>query len=125
MNKKEVLDELKKSINSGDLTKEEILGELSIHGKFDQSNTKDGFQITKVLYILGGIVVVAGIILLISQVWGQLGSFGKVGITFGVGVCFNILSLFLINSIELRKLFLQSSIFFGLLEAKQSIFHYF
>lgn len=97
MNKKELLNQLQKSINSGDVTKEEIINELSIHSKFDQSNTKDGFQITKVLYILGGIVVVVGIILLISQVWGQLGSFGRVGITFGVGVCFNILSLFLLK----------------------------
>lgn len=102
MNKNELLEELLTKVNSGELTKDEVTNKLSLSKSVQSSHLStekehEKFQVTKVLYILGASVVIVGVILLIGQIWNEIGSFGRVGVTFGLGALFNILGLFLMG----------------------------
>lgn len=102
MNKNELLEELLTKVNSGELSKDEISNKLSLSKSVQSSDVltekeHQKFQVTKVLYILGASVVIVGVMLLIGQIWNEIGSFGRVGVTFGLGALFNILGLFLMR----------------------------
>lgn len=44
------------------------------------------FSLTKLLYIIGGVVATLGIIFFIGQIWEDIGSLGRIMVTFGLGV---------------------------------------
>lgn len=56
----------------------------------DESVSKNSkhFDATKMLYFLGSAVVVIGIVLFVAQVWDDIGAFGRISVTLGLGILF-------------------------------------
>ncbi len=88
MNKQYLLKELRNELAKGTITEEEIL--LNLHIEKDASTKSSGitsyFTGAKMLYIIGGVIVVTGIITLISQMWDALNSPLRILITLGLGL---------------------------------------
>jgi hypothetical protein len=98
MEKKEFLKQISEKLNSGEITKEEIFQELNIEQATEKpaqeiksektNNFKNNFSPTKMLYILGTVVVIIGIIIFVEQIWGDIGTFSRIFITLGIGLIF-------------------------------------
>jgi len=93
MNKEELLQEISIKLNAGEITPEEITTRLNLITAYQPSvaipeNPKKNtpFSITKILYVLGVAIVVIGIIIFVSQIWEDIGSFGRIVVTLGLGI---------------------------------------
>ncbi len=91
MNKEELLQELSEKISAGEINREEVDGWLNLTSAQiveDEENTSklSHFSVTKMLYVLGAAIVVIGIIIFVAQIWDDLGSFGRILITLGLGL---------------------------------------
>ena len=91
MNKEELLQELSVKISNGELSREEVLSRLSFAPAIRQEN--DGgtkgfshFSVTKMLYVLGAAIVIIGIVIFVAQIWDDIGSFGRIAVTLGLGL---------------------------------------
>lgn len=64
--------------------------EDGVREQSSQSNKADSWtslmSIKKILYVLGGLVLMIGIVFYIAEIWMYLGSFGQIMVTFGVGI---------------------------------------
>jgi len=92
MNKEELLQELSAKISVGEISREEVAGWLNLTSvPTTQKEDEEGasklshFSVTKMLYVLGVAIVVIGIIIFIAQIWNDIGSFGRISITLGLG----------------------------------------
>ena len=85
MNKEELLQELSAKISAGEVSREEVASRLAIAPAARQSRFSH-FSVTKILYILGAAIVIVGIIIFVGQIWDDLGSFGRIVITLGLGL---------------------------------------
>lgn len=92
-----LLQELSEKVKTGEIRREEVINLFPpLYVELKEEEEKSGarragsFSITKLLYVLGAVVVVVGIIALVAQVWEDLGSFGRVAITLGLGFLFAI-----------------------------------
>lgn len=104
MNKEELLNELSLKVNSGEVSREEVLSSLggdsviqSEH-KVGKSNLINLFSITKMLYALGAIIATVGVIFFVFQIWEDLGSFGRIIITLGLGLLMTVIGSVLLKS---------------------------
>jgi hypothetical protein len=91
MNSEELLQTLKQKVESGEMTREQIMTQLNFDAKVSaatQANTGWQWSFSKILYFLGGLVVLAGVLFLVGQIWEDLGSFGRIFITLGLGLMF-------------------------------------
>lgn len=94
MNNDELIQEMARRIESGELSREVVLTQLqpqaNVNGVLSQSDVKNGFHmsLSKVLYFFGGLVVLAGIIFLFGQIWEDIGSFGRIFVTLILGLVF-------------------------------------
>lgn len=93
MNKEELLHELSMKLSSGEISPEEIVTSFNLIPTSQQSiSTPENpkkftpFSITKMLYVLGAAIVVVGIIIFVSQIWYDIGSFGRILVTLGLGM---------------------------------------
>ncbi len=90
MNKEQLLQELKNSLAQGTVTQQEITKALhmtsSVVSSVNASNSSHVTTGSKILYALGGLIVVVGIVTLFSQIWSDTGSLFRVLITLGLGV---------------------------------------
>jgi len=93
MNKEELLHELSMKLSSGEISPEEIVTSFNLIPTSQQSiatpeNPKKftPFSITKMLYVLGAAIVVVGVIIFVSQIWYDIGSFGRIVVTLGFGM---------------------------------------
>jgi len=93
MNKEELLQEISIKLNAGEITPEEIITHFNLITTSQQrvstpENPKKNtpFSITKILYVLGVAIVVIGIIIFVSQIWEDIGSFGRIVVTLGLGI---------------------------------------
>src|SRR3989338_7950285 len=103
MNKEELLQELEKGINAGEISREELISRLSLTpsaGREISATPKDSthFSMTKMLYVLGAAIVVIGIIIFVYQVWDDLGSLGRISVTLGLGLLFTVIGSVLLKS---------------------------
>jgi len=83
MNKEQVLQLLGRSLESGLITKNDlanILEPVSVPVKQDTSS-----KIVNVLYTIGGIVAVVGVLVLLSENWYEIGALGRILSTLGIG----------------------------------------
>lgn len=91
MNKEELLQELSTKISTGEINHEEILSRFGFTDaiqnevRSEDLKTSTHFSVTKMLYILGAVIVVTGIIFFVSQIWENVGSFGRITVTLGLG----------------------------------------
>jgi len=91
MNKEELLQELSTKISTGEIRREEVAGLFGISQVEQQQESGEDakksshFSMTKMLYVLGAAIVVIGIVIFATQVWNDIGFFGRVSITLGSG----------------------------------------
>jgi len=92
MNKEELLQELSSKISAGEISPEEITTRFNLIPTSqrtdapEKANKFTSFSITKMLYVLGAAIVVVGIIIFVSQIWEDIGSFGRIVVTLGLGM---------------------------------------
>ena len=97
MNKEELLRELSSKLNMGEINRTEVMHRLDLAPRTEERVEKvqevkevtkktSHFSITKMLYILGAAIVVIGIIIFIAQIWEDIGAFGRITVTLGLGL---------------------------------------
>jgi len=90
MNKEELFQELSNKINTGEVSREELASRLNLVQNTPAQNGANRenlshFSVTKMLYVLGAAIVGIGIIIFVYQVWNDIGSFGHILVTLGLG----------------------------------------
>lgn len=93
MDKEKLLEELSIKIKTGELDYKEVVERLNVFPqKVDAGlgavKKSLHFSVTKMLYVLGVAIVVVGLIIFIGQIWGDIGSFGRIFVTLGLGLFF-------------------------------------
>ena len=91
MNKEELLQELSAKISRGEIRREEVLSKLNLAPTTQQMSNEgtkrfSHFPVTKILYVLGATIVIIGIIIFVTQTWDDIGSFGRIMVTLGLGL---------------------------------------
>lgn len=91
MIKEELLQELSTKVSAGEISREEVMSQLN----FEPATQREGeestkkishFSITKMLYVLGAVIVIIGIVFFVAQVWDDIGSFGRITVTLILGL---------------------------------------
>ncbi len=102
MTKEELLQELSSKISTGEINRNEIadrFGLTSVVTNISTATTKtktaSSFSLTKLLYVLGAIIAVVGMVLFAYRVWDDIGSIGRISITLGLGLLITIIGIFL------------------------------
>ena len=91
MNTDELLQELSRKITTGEIRKEEIMRRIGISPDVRQEHEynsvpeKAHLSLTKILYMLGASIAILGIIFFVAQIWNDLGSWGRILVTLGLG----------------------------------------
>ncbi len=93
MTKDELLAELSLKVSTGELSQSEVLGRLNLSTitattPGTETLPAKHFSATKMLYVIGVIIVVIGVLFFVSQIWDALGSPGRILITLGLGFLF-------------------------------------
>jgi hypothetical protein len=91
MDREELLKELSEKIDKGELSRDEVVSRLHLgpaiqpHGN---ELTKRAFQfsLAKMLYVLGTIIVIIGIVAFVTQIWEDIGSSARIAVTLGLGI---------------------------------------
>lgn len=92
MNKEELLQELSTKISTGEISREELINHFNFAPAIqkeviaENSKISTPFSVTKMLYVLGAAIVVIGIVIFVSQIWYDVGSFGRISVTLGLGL---------------------------------------
>lgn len=93
MNKEELLQELSAKLSTGEISREEITGRLGLTQPIQLKPESDEetkkffhFSVTKMLYVLGAAIVIIGIVIFVAQIWDDIGSFGRIAVTLGLGL---------------------------------------
>jgi hypothetical protein len=107
LSNKELLNEISIRLKNNEITNSEILDAINYTNNSDNKtvniNTKKvpNFSVSRLLNIIGAFVVSIGIVIFIGQIWPDLGSFGKIFVTLGLGMLFSGLgSMLLIQKPE-------------------------
>ncbi len=100
MKKEELLQELSTKITTGEISREEIMHRLAPTAPKGSSS----FPVTKMLYVLGAAIVIVGIIIFFHQVWDDMGSFGRIAVTLGLGLLITALGSWLLQDKPEEKL---------------------
>jgi hypothetical protein len=104
MNKEELLQELSTKISTGEISREEMINRFSLAPETQrvvgEENAKSStpFSVTKMLYVLGGVIVVIGIVIFVSQIWDDIGSFARILVTLGLGFLITAIGSMLLKS---------------------------
>lgn len=92
MNKEELLQALAEKINTGEISRHEVSHRLNLDTPRAPHRSEEGtkgashFSVTKMLYVLGAAIVIIGIVIFVAQVWDDMGSFGRIAVTLGLGL---------------------------------------
>lgn len=91
MNKKELLQELFAKVSVGEISREEVMGRLNFAPTTERESEEGAkkfshFSVTNMLYVLGAAIVIIGIVFFTAQIWGDIGSFGRISVTLGLGL---------------------------------------
>ncbi len=92
MDNKELLQEVLARLERGEIQKSEIQEILNLIAPSENIRLKDqkagwrNLDLTKVLYIIGAAIVLLGIVFFVGQLWDDMGSFGRIFVTFILGV---------------------------------------
>ncbi len=99
MNKEEVLKSVKELADKNMISKKEL---NEVFSSVDQNKKKN--SIIEVLYYLGGLIVVFGIIILITKNWYKLNSVIKILSTLGSGIVVYLVAVFFRQYKKLKKI---------------------
>lgn len=91
MNKEELLQELSAKISAGEISREEVMSLLNFTPAAQPKNEEGAkkfshFSVTNMLYVLGAAIVIIGIVFFTAQIWNDIGSFGRISVTLGLGL---------------------------------------
>ncbi len=91
MNTEQLLQELSTKIQTGEISREEVVSRLSLvpvaqSVQVEGSHTTSQFSITKIFYVLGAAIVIIGISIFVGQIWEDIGSFARIFVTLGLGL---------------------------------------
>jgi hypothetical protein len=89
METNQLLAELVHKMQTGEITRDIILRELDATVTTTVSVPEvmtSRFTITKMLYAVGGVIALTGIVIFIAQIWADIGSFGRILVTLGLGL---------------------------------------
>jgi hypothetical protein len=107
MDKEKILNDLRVAVNSGLISKNEVTSAIGLP-KIDNANSGNSiirrFGVSEILYFIGGIIVLIGLIILVAQNWMTMSYGTRVLATFGTGVAFFLGSLALSKTNTLGKL---------------------
>lgn len=80
-----LLNEIRQRLASNTLS---VTAVQSVLHEFAQPTEKTGFHFSfiKLLYIIGGVIVALGIMFFVGQIWTDIGAFGRIAVTFGLGI---------------------------------------
>jgi len=84
MNKDQLLQELSNRIATGEIKYEEVMSSLKVVNT--SVPAKKSVSITQIFYAIGAIIVIIGLVLFTYQVWNDIGTFGRISITLGLGL---------------------------------------
>lgn len=104
MNKEELLKELSVKISTGEISREEMTNRFNLALETQRVDSEENvksstpFSVTKMLYVLGAAIVVVGIIIFVSQIWDDIGSFGRIAVTLGLGFLITAIGSMLLKS---------------------------
>jgi hypothetical protein len=90
--KEQILEITKQGLEQNILTSKDLANIIDT-----KNNTKDKFskKLSNILYVIGGLIILAGVILLTSMFWGQMSILGKFLGTFGVGLIAYLAGIYL------------------------------
>lgn len=94
MNKEQLLQELSNKIATGEIGYDEMMNRFNLTAVKTEvpvtqtAKALSNFSVTKMLYVLGAIIVVIGSVLFSYQIWNDIGSLGRISITLGLGLLF-------------------------------------
>lgn len=102
MNKGELLQELSSKIDSGEISREEVISRLNLAPEKQQRSGEgrkrlSHFSVTKMLYILGAAIVITGIAFFVVQIWDDIGSFSRILVTLGLGLFITVIGSILLK----------------------------
>ncbi len=92
MNTEELLQELSLKVASGEIQREEVARRIGMSSVFPQTYKhaempeKAHLSLTKILYVLGASIAILGIVFFVAQVWDDIGSWGRILVTLGLGL---------------------------------------
>lgn len=91
MNKEEILQLVKEKIISGEISKSDV-------NNLFEDKSHNSNKVVNILYTIGGIVILAGIVALLVQSWEDLGSFTRILTSLGMSI-----ALFISSAIVVKK----------------------
>ncbi len=98
MDKDTLIRELDAKLRSGEIDSQELINHLRAQSESDYRSVSEPdshrfshFSITKILYVIGAVIVIMGIMSLAGQVWDVIGAVGRILLTFGLGIVFAVL----------------------------------
>jgi len=97
MKKEELLGELLYQVRAGEISRDEVWQILGEESEKVTNPAKSAFSVTKLLYILGAVIVVIGLFTFMDQVWDYLGSLERIGVTFVLGLLMALLGSVLLK----------------------------
>jgi len=91
MNNSDLLDELAERIESGELSRHDVMSVLDSSTKpngdaVGASKSRLAEKLSALMYYIGGGIVFLGIVFLVGQEWDRLGVFMRIFVTFGSGI---------------------------------------
>ncbi|NCC71237.1 DUF2157 domain-containing protein [bacterium] len=108
MNKNDLLSELSEKLKSGEISKEDLIRISSIQEEKNSEEENSIFSsklsMTKIFYIIGSVIVTAGVVFFIAQIWDDIGSFLRIFITLGFGFVFAFIGSTLVKKSELSDI---------------------
>ena len=110
--KDQVLNSIRQLAAAGQVTESEVIGAYrggagmpagaSVASAESSKTSHQTMNVSRVLYFIGGLVVLIGIIVLIQQNWREFNSLTQILITLGVGIVAYVMSLLLQSREDLK-----------------------
>ncbi len=94
MDSSTLLTELAQKLQSKEIDPADVLRVIETSKGKNESHASS----SKILPILGATIVIIGIIAFVSQIWGDIGSAGRIFITLGIGFIFTALGSILLKN---------------------------
>lgn len=105
MHKDDILQELLNMLATGEITRQEVVSALDSRGIDGRGVEEVGHKKkhrhlspTKILYGIGALIVILGIVFFVAQIWWNIGVLGRVAVTLGLGIMFAISGSLLIHT---------------------------